>query len=131
MAVASKRRRKLMYLDQLYFWYVKGDYDFCDRPVLHIISSDKKLILAYPLHAQTPYVVSKGMLFQKYPATGSWKRYLSPVTLPHLHKCRSGGFLLDKTNVLSLDRLTPFVQRFVNTQFLFMQTMINIQNPEY
>lgn len=79
MAVASKRRRKLMYLDQLYFWYVKGDYDFCDRPVLHIISSDKKLILAYPLHAQTPYVVSKGMLFQKYPATGSWKRYLSPL----------------------------------------------------
>lgn len=79
LAIATKRRRKIVCLEQQYIWYIKEDYDYYDRLVLHILSCDKKLILAYPLHAQTSYVISKGRIFQNYPAAGTWKRYLLPL----------------------------------------------------
>lgn len=77
MAVRTKNRRRLHYGGELYVWYVKPDEDFWDKLVLHIISSDKKLILAYPLNNVTPYVVSKGRIFQGH-CYHSWHRYLLP-----------------------------------------------------
>lgn len=79
MSVVTKNRRKLIREGQLYIWYVKPDDDYYDNLVLHIVSSDKRLILAYPLGCEKPYVVSKGRIFQGKCSDGRWHRYLSPA----------------------------------------------------
>ena len=78
MAVRMKNRRKIIYNGELYVWYVSPDEDYMDRPVLHIISSDKKLILAYDITGSIPYVISKGRVFQGKRSDGCWSRYMAP-----------------------------------------------------
>lgn len=79
MAVQTKYRRKIILDGRQYVWYVKKDDDFCGRHILHIISSDKKLILAFPLDTEIFYVVSKGKVFQNTAPDGCWKRYAVPI----------------------------------------------------
>lgn len=79
MSILTKNRRKIICGGRQYVWYVKPDEDFCGRPVLHIISSDKKLILAFPLDTEKFYVVNQGKVFQNTVFDGSWKRYAVPI----------------------------------------------------
>lgn len=44
--ISEKGKRKLIYKDQLFYWFVKLDEDY-DMPYLHIISEDKQLCLVY------------------------------------------------------------------------------------
>ncbi|MFB9077977.1 hypothetical protein ACFFLS_04825 [Flavobacterium procerum] len=44
--ISAKRKRKLVYKDKLYYWFVKLD-EYYGEPYLTIISEDKKLYLNY------------------------------------------------------------------------------------
>ena len=66
-----------------YVWYVKKDDDYCGRLVLHIISQDKKMILAYPLHSSAPYIVSSGQIFQNFSNDERWHHYILPLEKPY------------------------------------------------
>lgn len=77
MAVKKKNRRSIQCFNQSYIWYVCEDNDHWDRNVLHIISPDKQMILAYPVQNTTPYIVSIGKNFQNQ-RLHCWKRYLYP-----------------------------------------------------
>jgi len=63
---------------KMYVWYVKEDDD---HPcyALNIISQDKMLMLSYPINSKTPFIVSKGKVFQNHKSDGGWKRYLHPA----------------------------------------------------
>lgn len=80
MSVRKKGRRKIVCDTKLYIWYValgRGPY-----PFLTVISDDKQLILACPLHAERSYVISKGKLFQNVKTNGCWNRYCLPFDVP-------------------------------------------------
>lgn len=77
MSVRKKGRRKIVCNNKNYVWYVEEAYEYSGY-VLHIISDDKKIILAYPLDT-IPYVVSIGKVFQNYQSDGCWARYLVPI----------------------------------------------------
>lgn len=47
--ISQKGKRKLIYKDRLYYWFVKLDEDY-HKPYLLIISDDRKLQLFYPLN---------------------------------------------------------------------------------
>ena len=47
--ISSKGKRKLIYKDKLFYWFVKLDKDYYE-PFLHIISDDRKLRLSYRLN---------------------------------------------------------------------------------
>lgn len=81
MSVAKKGRRKIICDNQEFVWYVSQD-DESDYYILHIISEDKQLILSVPLKATTPYVISKGKMFQGQKTNGCWNRYLLPLDVP-------------------------------------------------
>ena len=90
MGVRKKSRRKIICGGRRYVWYVlTGDRDYWERvssddwntAFLHIISEDKSLVLVIPLSAPTPYVVSKGRIFQGKPSGGHWERYLLPFEI--------------------------------------------------
>ncbi len=81
MSVVTKGRRKITYDNQEYVWYVSQD-DESDFYILHTISEDKQLILSVPLQVTTPYVISKGKLFQGQKTNGRWNRYLLPFDIP-------------------------------------------------
>lgn len=83
MSVRTTGRRKLVYKGKDYVWYVKADDDFCGRRVLHIIAQDKTLILACPLEAEVPHLISKGRVFQGTSQTGIWHHYKLPQALPN------------------------------------------------
>ena len=63
MVVRGKGRRKISVGDTEYIWYVEMDYD-SPYHILHIVSMDKHLILACPIVSETPYIISKGKVFQ-------------------------------------------------------------------
>ena len=83
MSINSKRRRKIIVNGQTYLWYVAFD-DESPYNVLHIVSDDKRLILACPLRAKTEYVISKGRIFQTKDTNGHWNRYLLPFHIPDI-----------------------------------------------
>ena len=75
MAIAKKHKRTLVYGDSTYYWWVKRDDDY-DRPVLHIASEDKGLIVLYPTeqHGERQYLVSIGRVFKNRTTSGCWQR---------------------------------------------------------
>ncbi len=83
MSVRTKGRRKIIVNEKKYVWYVKLDSE-SPYHVLNIISEDKKLIISCPLETNTPYVISKGMVFQGKPTDGYWGRYLLPFCVPQI-----------------------------------------------
>lgn len=83
MGVRKKGRRKIRCSDKSFVWFVKLDYDSPDY-LLHIIAEDKTLILTCPLHMESPYVVSKGSVFQNQAMDGIWHRYLIPFDVPEI-----------------------------------------------
>lgn len=78
MGVSKKHKRKLIYKEVTYFWYVKEDDDYCGQLTLNIVSDNKELFLTYPLGASEPYLVSKGRSFQGKKTDGKWNRYILP-----------------------------------------------------
>ena len=83
MGVRKKGRWEISVGDIEYIWYVEID---CDSPyhILHIVSMVKYLILACPIDAETPYVISKGKVFQNKSTNGIWTRYLLPFDIPEV-----------------------------------------------
>ena len=83
MSVSTKGRRKIIVNEKVYVWYVKPDDD-SPFHILNIISEDKKLIISCPLKIKTPYVISKGSMFQDKQTAGYWERYLLPFSIPEI-----------------------------------------------
>lgn len=83
MGIRTKGRRKIVVNEKNYVWYVKLD-DESPYHILNIISEDKKLIISCPIQNNTPYVISKGLMFQDKYADGCWKRYLLPFCIPQI-----------------------------------------------
>lgn len=83
MSVRTKNRRKIIVKDNLYIWYLEMDND-SPYYLLNIVSEDKNLILSVPLHTETPYIISKGKIFQNAKTNGMWNRYLIPITIPEI-----------------------------------------------
>lgn len=53
MAVSKKSRRAIAVNGQQYIWFVRDDGEYAgigSAVTLHIIASDKKLVVAYPIH---------------------------------------------------------------------------------
>lgn len=83
MGVRKKGRRKIVCEQKTYIWYVSLD-DESPYYILHIVSEDKQLVLACPLHTDTAYVISKGKRFQNLTTNGRWNRYLLPFPVPEI-----------------------------------------------
>lgn len=81
MAVSKKGRRKITVCEKEYIWYIEMDSD-SPYHILNIISDDKQLILSCPLNTKTPYIISKGKIFQTTKTNGNWNRYLLPFCIP-------------------------------------------------
>lgn len=47
-------------------------------------SSTEHLILACPIDSETPYIISKGKVFQNKNTNGIWNRYLLPFDIPEI-----------------------------------------------
>lgn len=83
MSVGKKGRRKIIVNKESYVWYIKLD-DESSYHILNIISEDKKIIISCPLKTNTPYVISKGRVFQGKHTEGCWNRYLLPFCIPEI-----------------------------------------------
>lgn len=47
--IGQEKKRKLIYKDRLFYWYVKVEKDYYE-PFLSIVSDDRKLCLIYPMN---------------------------------------------------------------------------------
>lgn len=92
MAVRKKGRRKITYKNKEYIWYVKEDYDSIYY-VLNVVSHDKSLIMSIPLKTVTPYVISKGRIFQGQKNV-NWSRYILPFEVPEIITPRFTSLLI-------------------------------------
>lgn len=84
MAVSKKGKRKLVYKDKEYYWYMKLTDDWMysyNKPQLHIVSDDKKFIISYQPKQQNehPFLIIKGDNIGGLKAPkDSWKRVKIP-----------------------------------------------------
>jgi hypothetical protein len=81
MAIATKYRRRISVKGRNFLWYVREDDDEFYLPTLHVISEDKRFIVAYLLNQcdTTRHLVVKGHEFPGLPEAGHcWKRALCP-----------------------------------------------------
>ena len=82
MGAAKKGRRKITVSDKNYIWYVALDDD--TPYYILIVSFDKALMISCPLKTKTPYIISKGTMFQNKKTNGIWNRYLLPFPVPEI-----------------------------------------------
>ncbi|RAV18758.1 hypothetical protein DQG23_23775 [Paenibacillus contaminans] len=71
MAVSKQYKRKFVYQDIVFYWYVNPDYDDEGKINVHILSNDKKFIVAYEIgqasiHKKNPFLVVMGNEFIGY-----------------------------------------------------------------
>lgn len=78
MGVAKKGKRKLIYKDKVFFWWVGNDEDFEGKAMLHVVSEDKNIVLLYNIEDRTTPVISQGRVFQGRKSSGRWERYFYP-----------------------------------------------------
>ena len=83
MGINQKHKRKINIENISYIWYVSLDFD-SPYHLLNIVSEDKKFFVSCPFEAETPYLISKGLLFQKQKTNGTWNRYLLPFSIPDI-----------------------------------------------
>ena len=83
MGINQKNKRKINIENISYIWYVSLDFD-SPYHLLNIVSEDKKFFVSCPFEAETPYLISKGLLFQKQKTNGTWNRYLLPFSIPDI-----------------------------------------------
>lgn len=83
MGINQKNKRKINIENISYIWYVSLDFD-SPYHLLNIVSEDKKFFVSCPFEAETPYLISKGLLFQKKKTNGTWNRYLLPFSIPDI-----------------------------------------------
>ena len=80
MSISTKNRRKLIFGEREFVWYVKEDSDSADM-VLHVASRDKQFIVLYHLRqpSETRFLTVLGKRFSGLPdAGGVWIRVLCP-----------------------------------------------------
>ncbi|MBY0202416.1 hypothetical protein J2T16_004496 [Paenibacillus intestini] len=74
MGVSKKHKRSIIRANRLFFWYVKPDLDDEGIMKLHIISEDRKFIVAYEVgqcirgHLEVPMLVIIGKEFEGWTA---------------------------------------------------------------
>lgn len=73
MGVMARGRRKILVNGICYIWYVGPDND-SEYHILNIVSKDKSLVISCPLKTKTPYIISKGKIFQSLKVNGAWNR---------------------------------------------------------
>ena len=88
MGVSTKRQRRIVVNDRVFFWCVKDDNKDDDRLYLVIKSDDKKFIVSYmldqrnrgrPFSPKSPLIIVKGQEFKGVDDLGhSWGRFLVP-----------------------------------------------------
>ncbi|MCA9776834.1 MAG: hypothetical protein KC800_08965 [Candidatus Eremiobacteraeota bacterium] len=79
MAVAKKHKRKLVFKDREFFWYVRDEDD--GGLALTVLSGDKRFAVQYALEqaAQTRHIVVMNEEFGVgHHRTGCYRRYLCP-----------------------------------------------------
>lgn len=81
MGVAKKGKRKLIYKDNVFFWWVGNDEEFEGEAMLHVVSEDKSIMLIYNIGDRTAPVISQGRMFQGKKSSGRWERYFYPKPL--------------------------------------------------
>lgn len=101
MAVSRKLRRKIVRLDRVFYWYVAPDYDDAGVHKLHILSEDKKFIVAYELDQADkpnwrPMLVVMGKEFEGLSGdyTG-YRRVLTPIWQDKLITPKRVGEIID------------------------------------
>ena len=80
MSIQKKKRRSINVDNSHYVWYVSPDVD-SPYNLLHIVSEDKSIVLSIPLNVDKDYIISKGRMFQGKKTSGSWERYILPMTV--------------------------------------------------
>ena len=83
MAVALKKKRKIVVQGRTFYWCVKDDPDGLFRK-LSILSPDKKFIVQYALcrsesHWHPPFVEVLGSEFGGLESAGVWRRVRTPT----------------------------------------------------
>ncbi|PUA39796.1 hypothetical protein C8Z91_06910 [Paenibacillus elgii] len=71
MGVSKKNRRKIIRQGKVFYWYVNPDYDDAGKINVHVLSEDKKFIVAYEVGqvrrmGKSPYLVVMGREFTGY-----------------------------------------------------------------
>ncbi|SCW80389.1 hypothetical protein SAMN04487970_105141 [Paenibacillus tianmuensis] len=71
MGISKKNRRKIIRQGKVFYWYVNPDYDDAGKIKVHILSEDKKFIVAYEIGqvsrmGKSPYLVVIGQEFNGY-----------------------------------------------------------------
>lgn len=82
MGVAKKGKRKLIYKDKVFFWWVGNDEEFEWEVMLHVVSEDKNIVLIYNIGDRATPVISQGRMFQGKKSSGRWERYFYPKQPP-------------------------------------------------
>ena len=84
MAISKKGKRKLVYNDRVFYWYMKLTDDWMysyNNPQLHIVSDDRALRISYQPGQQNenPFLIVKGKEFGGLKSEGrSWIRVKTP-----------------------------------------------------
>ncbi|OMF08752.1 hypothetical protein BK127_27810 [Paenibacillus sp. FSL H7-0331] len=85
MAVSKKSKRKIVHQGKVFYWYVNSDYDDEGRIKVHILSEDKKFIVAYEIgqvskQKKSPFLVVMGKEFVGF--SGDRMGYIRVQTPP-------------------------------------------------
>ena len=82
MGVNRKGRRRIVYKNKPFVWWVGKNKEDEDKIWLNIVSEDKNIVLAYRVGEGDFFVVSKGRCFQGKKTSGCWERYWYPMKEP-------------------------------------------------
>jgi hypothetical protein len=85
LAESKKSKRKIVRQGKVFYWYVNSDYDDEGRIKAHILSEDKKFIVAYEIgqvskHKKSPFLVVMGKEFVGF--SGDRMGYIRVQTPP-------------------------------------------------
>lgn len=115
MAINKKGKRKLVYKNRDFYWYMKLTDDWMyayNYPQLHIISDDKKFVISYQPGQQNenPFLISKGKEFNGLKKKKHWQRVKTPVwddeqITPGFVAAVIGWCLKEKKKIILVDYL--------------------------
>lgn len=102
MGVAKKGKRKLIYKDKVFFWWVGNDEEFEWEVMLHVVSEDKNIVLIYNIGDRTTPVISQGRMFQGKKSSGQWERYFYP-----------NPFVLENLQTAPFEQVSQTCRRYI------------------
>ena len=83
MGASKKGKRKMIYKDREFYWYMNFTEDWeCSHnlPQLNVVSEDKKFLISYQPQQKNdnPYIIIKGTEFIGLENLGTWERVKTP-----------------------------------------------------